>query len=231
MGQRTVKRVPLDFDHPRDEPWPGYVRPAARPCPAGDACHNGYTAAGAYLETVVRDLLLAGCDAAAGKPPHPYLRETLSRAPFPTPDLAEVTTGLAGRAPFAPFGHDAIDAWNATKAIVKAAGLDDDAWGICPACQGNARHPDDSFDDWEATEPPVGDGWQLWETTSEGSPVSPVFETAEGLASWCATNQSQGYLLHDPDSKVTYERWLAILTDEDPATAVASETTMRSIIP
>lgn len=30
-------------------------------------------------------------------------------------------------------------------------------------------------------DPPAGDGWQLWETVSEGSPISPVFPTPEGL--------------------------------------------------
>lgn len=34
--------------------------------------------------------------------------------------------------------------------------------------------------------PPKGDAWQLWETVSEGSPVSPVFATAEELATWLA---------------------------------------------
>lgn len=37
------------------------------------------------------------------------------------------------------------------------------------------------------TEPPTGDGYQLWETVSEGSPVSPVFEDREGLAWWMTT--------------------------------------------
>ena len=37
-------------------------------------------------------------------------------------------------------------------------------------------------------EPPVGDGYQLWETVSEGGPVSPVFETLEKLSEWCADN-------------------------------------------
>ncbi len=36
----------------------------------------------------------------------------------------------------------------------------------------------------ERSEPPEGEGWQLWETVSEGSPVSPVFESAEQLADW-----------------------------------------------
>ena len=30
-------------------------------------------------------------------------------------------------------------------------------------------------------DPPNGDGYQLWETTSEGSPVSPVFESIDAL--------------------------------------------------
>lgn len=29
--------------------------------------------------------------------------------------------------------------------------------------------------------PPKGDGWQLWETISEGSPITPVFATADDL--------------------------------------------------
>jgi hypothetical protein len=37
---------------------------------------------------------------------------------------------------------------------------------------------------WVATDPPQGEGWQLWETTTEGSPVSPVFATADELADW-----------------------------------------------
>lgn len=40
---------------------------------------------------------------------------------------------------------------------------------------------------WERSEPPTGEGWQLWETVSEGSPISPVFPTAEALAQWLTT--------------------------------------------
>ena len=36
--------------------------------------------------------------------------------------------------------------------------------------------------------PPKGDGYQAWETTSEGSPISPVFETLEALCAWLAEN-------------------------------------------
>lgn len=37
---------------------------------------------------------------------------------------------------------------------------------------------------WEPIEPPKGEGWQLWETVSEGSPITPVFPTAEALVKY-----------------------------------------------
>jgi hypothetical protein len=48
--------------------------------------------------------------------------------------------------------------------------------GACvdPACK-------EAYESWSREEPPSGDGWQVWETVSEGSPVSPVFATAEEL--------------------------------------------------
>lgn len=38
------------------------------------------------------------------------------------------------------------------------------------------------------TEIPKGLGYQLWETTSEGSPISPVFENLDDLCVWCSDN-------------------------------------------
>lgn len=37
---------------------------------------------------------------------------------------------------------------------------------------------------WTPSEPPEGPGYQLWETVSEGSPITPVFATPEELAHW-----------------------------------------------
>lgn len=36
-----------------------------------------------------------------------------------------------------------------------------------------------------------GEGYQLWETISEGSPVSPVFATPAELATWIKTHGSE----------------------------------------
>ena len=38
-------------------------------------------------------------------------------------------------------------------------------------------------------EPPEGPGYQLWEDITEGSPVSPIFESMDGLVKWCAENE------------------------------------------
>jgi hypothetical protein len=48
--------------------------------------------------------------------------------------------------------------------------------------------PDDPRIQWDELfpTPPEGDGWQAWETVSEGSPCSPVFATAEELIEWAA---------------------------------------------
>ena len=73
-------------------------------------------------------------------------------------------------------------------AIVKAAGMKED-WGTCKVCEGHGIHPDARavYEAWTPTEPPTGDGFQLWGTTNEGAPYSPVFSTIEELCAWCET--------------------------------------------
>lgn len=43
---------------------------------------------------------------------------------------------------------------------------------------------------WKPLEPPKGDAWQIWETVSEGSPVTPAFDTPEELAAHWAKASS-----------------------------------------
>lgn len=57
--------------------------------------------------------------------------------------------------------------------------------------------------------PPKGEGYQLWETTSEGSPVSPVFETMEELADWCENNATLFGTI-----KTTKEKWLRMFKED-----------------
>lgn len=197
MG-REIKRVPVSFDWPLNKTWGGYLRPDfldEQPCAACN--QSGHTAARRWVAQVSRLLLMLDDDLRSqelGRGLHPYLVDTGSCAwgVRPSADIAEFGEGLAGRS--ASFlGHDAIDGWNAEKNVIAAAGLDADTWGICPSCGGHGsteKYPTQRVDAeaWEPTEPPIGDGWQLWETVSEGSPISPVFATDEGLIGWLCSD-------------------------------------------
>lgn len=86
------------------------------------------------------------------------------------------------------LGHDAINAGIVISARCEREGIVD----RCPTCNGFGsleayEGQRAEADAWERTEPPAGEGWQLWETVTEGSPISPVFATAEELARWMAS--------------------------------------------
>lgn len=83
------------------------------------------------------------------------------------------------------FGHDAINRFIVVEARCKRDGVSD----TCAECGGHGsteKYPGQraEAEAWGRTEPPTGDGWQLWETVSEGSPISPVFADREGLIGW-----------------------------------------------
>lgn len=71
----------------------------------------------------------------------------------------------------------------------------------CPHCEGEKRAYMPSI------EVPEGDGWQMWENTSEGSSISPVFETPEELARWLADNGASSF----GNDTATYEQWLGMI--------------------
>jgi hypothetical protein len=56
-------------------------------------------------------------------------------------------------------------------------------------------------------DPPIGEGWQMWETTSEGSPLSPVFKTPEELAKWLADTGASAF----GSQVATYESWFGMI--------------------
>ena len=65
---------------------------------------------------------------------------------------------------------------------------------------------------WKKTHPPAGDGWQMWETTSEGSPISPVMDSAEALATWLADNGASAV----GDRTASRGEWLAMILGGRP---------------
>ena len=72
--------------------------------------------------------------------------------------------------------------------------------------------------DWYE-EPPTGEGYQLWETTTEGSPQTPVFETIDGLAEYCEKNVSTF-----GDMMATKEEWGRMLEEDNVHTTMGNVT-------
>jgi len=206
MG-REVKRVALDFDWPLEKVWEGYLNPHCAKCPTCKG--SGSTAAMQRLEEIVNLLMLSGEDATRGRC-HPYFHNGVAlyhtEGKVCGSDMVELTTALAGRAP-SVFGHDCLDRWCAAKKIIAAAGLPE-SWGICPDCEGDGidlSHKE-AYEAWKPTEPPSGEGWQVWETVSEGSPISPVFATPEELARHMSKTR------WGADRGQSYDTWLSFIT-------------------
>ncbi len=68
-------------------------------------------------------------------------------------------------------------------------------------------------------EPPEGEGWQMWETVSDGSPISPVFKTPEALALWLVHNSGDTV-----QADASYEDWLSMIHQGWAPTMVSIKT-------
>lgn len=202
MG-REVRRVPLDFDWPLDKVWVGFVTPDSLygwKCPE---CEQGQTFAAWWLSHMCHRIAMLAddvLDQRRGRPMHPWLAE--DRYPYgiwegkprrwvvkrPSEDMIALMKGLGCKPSILGFGSG--DGHRVYRAITEAAGVD---FGVCQNCAGEGEieaYPGQFSERaaWMPYDPPTGDGWQLWETVSEGSPISPVFASAEGLAGWMASD-------------------------------------------
>lgn len=118
------------------------------------------------------------------------------------------------------FGHDSINEHLCNKGrYARETGDHSEKASYCPACDGegtlwSSAEAKDRAEKWEQEEPPAGDGWQLWETVSEGSPVSPVFASPEELARWLTdSGENDG---------MTFDRWLKFITGPGWAPSLVS---------
>lgn len=107
------------------------------------------------------------------------------------------------------FAHDAINHSLLVRFRCQQLGIE----VSCPTCEGHGsiatEEQRQAADDWEGTEPPTGPGYQLWQTVSEGGPVSPVFATPEGLATWI-----RDYGTENDGRNTPYEGLVAWVRDE-----------------
>lgn len=87
----------------------------------------------------------------------------------------------------------------------------------CPCCEGEGCV-------FPKIDPPTGDGWQMWETCSEGSPISPVMDSPEELAQWLAHNRTSAF----GSRTATKEEWLAMIQEGWAVCAVMDSTGLKS---
>lgn len=92
-----------------------------------------------------------------------------------------------------------------------------------------------TFEEWDGSRPKQEDYMPEWdpreathlmmyETTSEGTPISPAFATPEELAHWLADNGASTF----GDSTGTYEQWLPVCRGGWAPSAVLDEKGLRS---
>lgn len=105
--------------------------------------------------------------------------------------------------------HDGCNRHICVEARAKSLGV----YGFCEVCNGEghifqSKEIEKLHEDWKSFDPPAGEGYQLWETTSEGSPNSPVFKTLDELCEWCEDNATTF-----GSSTTTKEHWKRMLDD------------------
>lgn len=101
------------------------------------------------------------------------------------PTAEEVNTWSLGG-----FGHDTLNAHIVIAARCKKEGFSE----RCGVCKGHGtieayegQRADGEA--WKPEEPPTGEGWQLWETVSEGSPITPVCESRDDLVEYLVNHR------------------------------------------
>lgn len=67
---------------------------------------------------------------------------------------------------------------------------------------GKRPEPGDYMPDWPESE---RTHWQMYEDTTEGTPISPVMDSPESLARWLADNGASAF----GSMTATYDQWLA----------------------
>ncbi len=109
------------------------------------------------------------------------------------------------------FGHDSSNCWYIIKSRLKREGKP----YKCKKCNGegcNWQHEraKSDYENWKSYEPPKGDGFQLWSTTTEGHPMTPVFKTLDLLCEYCENEKISVF----GSNIATKEKWKEMLDDD-----------------
>ncbi|WP_394831687.1 hypothetical protein LVJ94_34760 [Pendulispora rubella] len=199
MG-REVRRVPLDFDWPLNKVWKGFLCPyrSAHCVACGGTGLNPATKQISddfyglakpkrrWVNAITQDEVQALVDEdRLGAFTHTFVQgQYVKKDPPYVPTAREVNAWSRQG-----LGHDTVNQHILVRTRAKRLGV----YGLCEVCTGEGElWPDDDTrkkaEAWEPEPPPPGVGWQLWETVSEGSPISPVFATSNELVDWLCAN-------------------------------------------
>lgn len=223
MG-REVRRVPKNFEWPLKKVWEGYINPYYqynKNCPFCDG--SGYNPetkelsdtwysfddrTKEWVHSITQDEVQALLDCGRlmdftheiidGK----WVKKNLEHIP-----TAEEINEWSKKT---VCGHDGINRMICIETRAKRLGV----YGWCEHCDGQGviwlkDEYRELYDNWESYDPPSGEWYQLWETTSEGSPVSPPFETPEELAKYLADNRVSTFA----SMTTTYNKWLSFIKE------------------
>lgn len=223
MG-REIKRVAIDFKWDLGKLWEGYINPYykyQKECPLCDG--SGYNKATKKISdtwydfeetgekwcyNITQDEVQALVDRNRLKDfTHTWNKEEgwKKKDPQYIPTAEEVNIWAKKG-----FGHDSINKWICVETRAKRVGV----WGECENCHGdgviwlNAKYKK-LYDEWKMYNPPSGEAYQLWSTTTEGHPMSPPFATPEELAQWLVDNNISSFA----DNTETYDTWLKWIKD------------------
>jgi hypothetical protein len=198
MG-REIRRVPLGFDWPLDRVWCGFVNPHPRAKKCADCDGTAWNRKTRQIAEDFYDFARTGrrwCDnitqdEADALVAADRLWDFWRRIGpngwediVPRPRVTAEQVNAANRRP-GLGSHDGINRMILIRTRAKRLGV----YGWCRRCNGQGeiwrrQGQRRRYERWKPSNPPRGPGYQMWETVSEGSPVTPVFASAEGLVRW-----------------------------------------------
>lgn len=222
MG-RCLKRVAMDFDWPLGKVWKGYINPHYKKCPEqGKTCFGGENAAACYLSHIVA-LLGVAADSALRGSTHPYLESLPYGSDHPDWSIQpqEIRDRMVNLVEYLDDQKASRLGFNGctnvffklldmtgiknTHSSEKNPAYD---WTHCLVCKGSGIDPavQEAYHAWKQEEPPAGKGYQLWETTSEGTPQSPVFTTLDELCAY-----AENHCTTFGSAKTSADKWKEML--------------------
>lgn len=206
---REIRRVSLDFDWPLDKVWSGYLMPDSLRLPKCEACDGEGLSPEAmalsrtfYPHQIAEAIGYVGWgvpDGAKALAWHDKIGQAevdnlVAEGRLGTwqdgkweslPHTADEVNAHEQKGGFG--GHDAINRWILIKFRCQQLGIS----YKCAVCEGHGdvgtAEQRRARDEWVGTEPPTGEGWQVWETVSEGSPITPVFASSAELVDYLST--------------------------------------------